>query len=300
MQLKLLHLLLPLLAAVHSSRLPFELDPRASSLVVIGAHHFGRDANDPTYESVRDLPWKSTVLVEASPTVATELDSFVRTRNPTPKVPVDHVHVVRGGVIPGNRSVAPRNMLFYTFDTDALPGLPFWATQIGSFNRFHVLKLLPTIAQSKSASRYPPRTLRSHVKAVSVHAKPLELTLSDSGVSQAGLMIIDTEGLDCSIVASQKWGSSDTCWWRPNILIFERFHCLPRDYLAARAALLNAAECPPRPGHRDSTKYVAVDERHDSGQNAVFALKPTLREGRWIEQSWLKWLGSEIKTPQPI
>ena len=42
MQLKLLHLLLPLLAAVHSSRLPFELENKSPQLAELCAHALGR------------------------------------------------------------------------------------------------------------------------------------------------------------------------------------------------------------------------------------------------------------------
>ena len=71
------------------------------SLVVIGAHHFGRDANDAIYKSVANVSWSSVLLVEASPIVAAELKTFVAERNPTPSVPHNKVKVVNAGVCPG-------------------------------------------------------------------------------------------------------------------------------------------------------------------------------------------------------
>jgi|MDSY01.1.fsa_nt_gb hypothetical protein len=287
-----------------AEQLPFDLDPRSSSLVVIGAHHFGRDANDPLYDNVKAFSWASVLLAEASPPVAAELQKMVLERNPTPHVPPARVHVLGQGVIPGNRTTAaPETLKFYTFDAQALPGLPFWATQIGSFNRFHVLKLLPQLAYTRSAARYPPRTLRKHIQAMDVETKPLAAMLRDAAVDAAGLMIIDTEGLDCAIVASQHWGSASVCRWRPSVLIFERSHCSSSAYAAARAALLGAAPCPPRPRRASATtktKYVAVDERHDNGNNAAFALMPVAEEkGTWIKGSWLKWLGSASAESAP-
>ena len=271
--------------------LPFNLEPETSSLVVIGAHHFGHDANDPLYENIKDIQWNSTLLVEASPPIAKQLTKLVGQNNPTPNVPPNRVYVVSEGIIPGNRTTKPKMLNFYNFDADEIPGLPFWATQIGSFSRWHVLKLLPRLADSRSAARYPYRYLRKHVKVMQVKVKPLATMLSEQRVEKVGLMILDTEGLDCAIVASIEWASYETCRWRPDILIFERSHCLRHEYDAARAALLHAQPCPPQNRNGYRTSYVAVNEAHDNGNNAAFALKPvSVERERWLTARWLSWL----------
>ena len=98
------------------------------SLVVVGAHHFGSDYNDPLYAAVANIAWSSVLLVEASPLIAATLRTRVRERNPTPRVPPARVIVVNEGVCP---SSSPASELpFYTLDTRGLEGLPRWADQV--------------------------------------------------------------------------------------------------------------------------------------------------------------------------
>ena len=66
---------------------------------------------------------------EASPLVAAQLQARVKRRIPTPFVPKDRVRVVNQGVCPGEKT---QTLPFYTFS--GAPGLPSWATQIGSFD----------------------------------------------------------------------------------------------------------------------------------------------------------------------
>ena len=108
-----------------------------TALVVVGAHHFGRDRNDNLHEPVAKLEWSRVLLVEANPGIATMLAAEVRERNPTPKVQLANVRVVNQGVIPAD---GPAETTLNFFGFDRAPGLKHWATQIGAFNRKHVEK----------------------------------------------------------------------------------------------------------------------------------------------------------------
>ena len=65
--------------------------PASASLVVIGAHKFGGDSNDPVFASVAPVAWSRVLLVEASPPVAAALRARVAEVNPTPNVKPDRV-----------------------------------------------------------------------------------------------------------------------------------------------------------------------------------------------------------------
>ena len=66
-------------------------DPHERLLVVVGAHHFGGDANDPIRSFVRDVPWGGALLIEASPVIARELRESIASHNPLPRVPPERV-----------------------------------------------------------------------------------------------------------------------------------------------------------------------------------------------------------------
>ena len=143
--------------------LPYALEPEESSLVVIGAHHFGSDRNDPEkfFTHVFDMPWQSTILVEANPVIAVrllddtsrekinhchfsnldsllqaELEALVQKKNPTPNAA--EVKVIKEGVVPGGSNVAAQTLNFFSLDEEKLPRLPWWTSQIGSFDRKRV------------------------------------------------------------------------------------------------------------------------------------------------------------------
>ena len=100
-----------------------QIIPPNSSLVVIGAHHFGGDPNDPTFKAVSRVAWSDVRLVEASPHIAAHLQAKVAGTNPLPLVQHWNVRVVNQGVCP---RAADEQLQFYSFDDT--PGLPFWAT----------------------------------------------------------------------------------------------------------------------------------------------------------------------------
>ena len=56
-----------------------------------------------------------------------------------------------------------------------------------------------------------------------------------------GHAIVDTEGLDCEMLASQDWLSAGWCALSPTMLIFEWRHCRPDAYLKVTAALQQVA-----------------------------------------------------------
>jgi hypothetical protein len=193
--------------------LPYALEPEESSLVVIGAHHFGSDRNDPEkfFTHVFDMPWQSTILVEANPVIAVrllddtsmihrekisiivifsnldsllqdELEALVQKKNPTPNAA--EVRVVKEGVVPGGSDVAAQTLNFFSLDEEKLPRLPWWTSQIGSFDRKHLEKHIPKL------SMYPPEVLDSHIVNTSVLARPMEPMLKLAGVKRIGILII--------------------------------------------------------------------------------------------------------------
>lgn len=250
--------------------LPYGLKPENSSLVVIGAHYFGFDSNEPKkfFNHVTGLPWQQTILIEASPAIASKLADMVAKRNPTPMVPPEQVRVLNEGVISGaDHSGVPQSVDFFSLDDHELK-LPWWASQIGSFNKNHIRKHFPQFG------RYNVSTLEGHIKTTKVQAKLLSEAIKGAGVGKVGVLIIDAEGLDCRIVASQDWGSDDACRWRPNLLYFERTHCSDEGYIEARRALLHAHACAPTAGRNYQSSYRIVSEKTDHDQNSVFALEP--------------------------
>ena len=186
------------------------LQANDTDLVVIGAHHFGHDANDPIAKEVMHVRWRSVLLVEASPPIASELAAAVALRNPTPLAPRDRVNVINEGVCP-----------FGAASGSAASCLPFWATQINSFSLSQVEhsvhgmeRALADASQHRQprgsdASRpsYTYERLRANVVRHNVTCRPLLSTLRVHGARRIGVLLVDTEGLDCDVIASQNWSS---------------------------------------------------------------------------------------------
>mmetsp|Transcript_25681 Transcript_25681/g.58429 ORF Transcript_25681/g.58429 Transcript_25681/m.58429 type:complete len:256 (-) Transcript_25681:125-892(-) len=210
-----------------------EMVPENSSLVVVGAHLFGDDPNDPIYSSVVSLAWSSALLVEANPKVADSLRARVSAHNPLPLAPHREVRVVHQGVCPDDtKKIQP----FYTLQET--PGLPFWASQIGSFSREHVELPLGMFA-STMGHKHTVNSLRERITVQSVRCTSLLSLLQRRGVTRVGLLLIDAEGFDCDIVAAQDWSSKE---WvgdlSPAVLVFEWKNCKPEAYEKAMANLL--------------------------------------------------------------
>lgn len=203
-----------------------------SSLVVVGAHHFGDDTTDPIYGAVANVAWASVTLVEASPPIFAQLEAKLAAHNPTPHVPRHLIHAVHQGVCPGTEeSVLP----FYSFDGGK--DLPIWATQAGSFSRTHMDRIVTHMSR---VARLEVDELESRVHAENVRCSSLLNLLQRKGVSNLGVLLIDTEGFDCEIVASQDWGSAEWCELRPMVIILEWKHCTSDAHSRAIQSLENA------------------------------------------------------------
>lgn len=242
------------------------------SLVVVGAHHFGSDYNDPLYAAVANIAWSSVLLVEASPLIAATLRTRVRERNPTPRVPPARVIVVNEGVCP---SSSPASELpFYTLDTRGLEGLPRWADQVSSFKYQHVQKHTSSMARK---SNHSAAFLRTRIVTRAVRCGPLLSLLEAHAIERVGALMIDTEGLDCQIVAAQAWTSPRWCRLRPQgVLLYEKKHCDENSSKLALEALDHSRGCSAT-GHaaNDATKRAPHGYRRiaaNDRENAVFAL----------------------------
>ena len=236
------------------------LPANTSSLVVIGAHHFGGDPNDPLFHAVKRTAWASVLLVEASPPIADQLKARVKKSNPTPRVPAHRVRAVHQGIGPSEQeSVLP----FYSFA--GAPGLPFWSTQVGTFNRAQMDKIV--VHMSRAAHRDT-----DFIKGL-VHTHPVRCTsllslLRREAVDELGLLLIDTEGLDCEIVAAQDWASPEWCANSPAAIVFEWKHCTPEAYSKALRALERSEECPDLRGGAKSSPFRVVTETEESLSHA--------------------------------
>jgi len=260
-----------------------------TSLIVVGAHRFGKDPFDPVFPYLCGAAWSQVVLVEANVAVADQLEADIRTPkgNPTRNVPRRHVNVSRIGVCAGQRA-QPRT--FTSLPT--LPGLPYWHTQIGSFNRSHVIRLLPSLVslqwQQHGSINYTVSALESRLQSRTVECHTLlevvgTMAELDASTRRIGVLTIDTEGSDCEIVASQDWSSDAWCAWRPRVIIFEWQHCSDAQYAAALRAL-HRSECVGtagrpgawRAGERDTDSYRLVVRESD---NAYFSAEGALFDG---------------------
>ena len=222
-------------------------DPHRRLLVIVGAHHFGGDANDPIRSVVGNVPWGGALLIEASPLIARELSQSIAAHNPLPRVPLERIIVSNVGIrdkelapAPGQR---PFHRTFYTA-TARGGGLPSWSTQIGSFNRVRVTNMLKFMHphQLQRGGNWTARQLAGSVLAEAVLCRTLAQELRAHAALRAlrpAVLLVDTEGLDCRIVAAQDW-----C--RPPLdelalLVWEHKHCLEGAYTRAKAAL---GRCP--------------------------------------------------------
>jgi len=103
---------------------------------------------------VRSITWQGVILLEASPPVSRELREFWKGGDTASfATPADDVHIVNAGVCTKDAKGA---LPFYSFvgnnsfaeEADGLlkrqvgghDGLPYWRTQIGSFDGSFVMK----------------------------------------------------------------------------------------------------------------------------------------------------------------
>ena len=226
-----------------------------ASLVVVGAHLIGSDTNDVLKARVLNQPWKSVLLVEASPPVFDQLRAHLSANNPFAAVPQGQVHARNNAVCPNDAAPRP----FYTFN--ATDGLPYYSTQIASFDRSHLERHFAHMLHRQT--RRPPWTLEElyqSIGVVDVPCQSLERELRWLSQQQhegqrvrAGVLLIDTEGLDCAIVAAQDW-----CALSPDVLVYEHKHCPAGDRASAVARVSACHVYPSRPSYVDNanTYYI--------------------------------------------
>mmetsp|Transcript_6195 Transcript_6195/g.19091 ORF Transcript_6195/g.19091 Transcript_6195/m.19091 type:complete len:250 (+) Transcript_6195:129-878(+) len=194
-------------------------DPR--TLLVIGAHMFGKDENDADYQKWKSQTWDRTILVEANPFVYRDLAAAATTFPAS----FGKVEVYNWGVMSraAHGFIREENKCpsFYHVNRTYLanhPELPHQYDQIGSFRISHVLKHIPKrlhdgdpyfVAQSKIECRLLPEILEE--------LRPATLKL-------------DTEGLDCDLIKAVPCRT----WQLAHVssIVFEWKHC---PTVAARA-----------------------------------------------------------------
>ena len=209
-----------------------------SSLVVVGAHHFAADPNDPLRSIILKQAWASVLLIEASPHIANALRESISTRSPLPFVTAERIHVSNTGIVPkAMLQEQASNLSFYSFTANG-SGLPYYATQIGGFSRWHVYRHFPWFVRVSrgrwSRSQLIKSVVRSNVQC---------LTLSDAirrhALPRPAVILIDVEGFDCRIVEEHNWCAAP--FYRPDLLVFEHKHCKDKTY---RSAIHNLSKCP--------------------------------------------------------
>ena len=196
-----------------------------SSLVVVGAHRFGQDATDPWGATALNRAWSRVLLIEANPRLAADLAA--RRGSLMSRVPAARTVVRNVGVCP-NANKGGSELPFYTLAGERLPTI---ASQMSSFSRATADKGLAQLVANA-----PVLLSKSmHLASTAVRCDTLAAELANHGdLPPAAMLIIDTEGLDCAIVASVDWCSM---YLRPALLVYEHKHCAAAQALAATAAL---------------------------------------------------------------
>ena len=194
-----------------------------SSLVVVGAHRFGQDATDPWGALALNRAWARVLLVEANPLLAADLTA--RRGSLMSRVPAARVVVRNVGVCP-NANKGGSELPFYTLAGERLPTI---ASQMSSFSRATADKGLAQLVVEA-----PVLLSKSwHLASTAVRCDTLAAELANHDeMPPPAMLMIDTEGLDCAIVASIDW-----CSMRPALLVYEHKHCAAAQALAATAAL---------------------------------------------------------------
>jgi len=123
-----------------------------TSLIVVGAHRFGKDPFDPVFPYLCGAAWSQVVLVEANVAVADQLEADIRTPkgNPTRNVPRRHVNVSRIGVCAGQRA-QPRTFIHVAADTPGSPLLAYanWLLQQKPCDQAAAIAREPAVAAAR-------------------------------------------------------------------------------------------------------------------------------------------------------
>ena len=185
--------------------------PASSIFVVVGAHGFATagELNDNPFfvRLATQHPWAAVVLIEASPMIASRLEA----------------NLVKSGVfsrakrlVVSNAGICPvthaEGMPFYSVTAKMATGdarLPGFTDQFGSFNRQHIDRHVPHIKDYMDKT-YPEghnwtlSSLAASVRETSVPCRTLPDELRRHGLVDLPIasLLIDTEGLDCGIIAT--------------------------------------------------------------------------------------------------
>jgi hypothetical protein len=216
---------------------------QGTTLVVIGAHYFCDDFNDPLCRYVANVAWSRAVLVEASPEIAAALTTKLDRHNPLTHVPRSRISVVNQGVCFSTPINATTHRTFYSFAEK--PGLLRWASQIGSFSKSHVEKSLKEIYRKQARGyNYSVQDIKSFVRPVQIEClHPVTLLQRQQLSGRIGVLTVDTEGQDCEIMRNLNWSSPELCALNPEVLFYEKKACIARSYLASAEALKATRDC---------------------------------------------------------
>ena len=244
------------------------------SFVVVGAHLFHQDHNDPLSKLMRDLPWGAVLLIEANPSVAATLRAAIAAHNPFRRTPTERVRVSNAGVCPTDMIPAGQAeaVLPFTSLNVSGNGLPQWATQAGSFHTPHATWATVALA-ADSRGQWTRRRLETRLVTSNVPCRtlPEELRRSRGGPRGAAtrlpppaVLLMDAEALDCRIVESHDFCGDAI---HPDLLVYEYAHCTKRAQAAARARL---SKCPgfARPAFQDSENMYFTTRWLDSPKSA--------------------------------
>ena len=178
-------------------------------------------------------------------------------------VPHNKVKVVNAGVCPGGsdgtseQSTLPFHTLKYA------DGLAWWQGQIGSFNKQHLYNhFKPLLKSAKPKNRYTWANLEALLTETPVACYTLLGLLRAHGIAKVGMLLLDTEGLDCGILANQEWGSDEWCDRRPTGIVFEFRHC-PKEALANASTALSERSGKCRHAGKEHYKRVAANSENE-------------------------------------
>jgi len=217
------------LADVFHSVVLEQLSQGFGTILQVGVHT-GFESNDPiwkllesTLKAAERSHYRWTwICVEPVPQNVRSLKQNMRRH----KLPTGGKVIISETAISHDKN-SPSHTTFFSISTsidpvtgfDRLSGkkLPSWVTQIGSFNRQHILK--HSRAWKKSGLK-----VRDYIRPIRVSVDTIPGVLSKHGVHrrEVALLLIDTEGLDCKIILSQTFGENEV---RPGLIVFEYKWC---------------------------------------------------------------------------
>mmetsp|Transcript_2679 Transcript_2679/g.7855 ORF Transcript_2679/g.7855 Transcript_2679/m.7855 type:complete len:248 (-) Transcript_2679:34-777(-) len=188
-------------------------DPR--TLLVIGAHMFGKDENDADYQKWKSQTWGRTILVEANPFVYRDLAAAATTFPAS----FGNVEVYNWGVVSKATQVHLACPSFYFINRTFIenhPELPHQADQIGSFRMAHIISHLH---KYKNEPHF--------IAKAQIQCRLLPDMLAEL---RPNVLKLDTEGLDCDLIKAVPCRT----WQLAHVssIVFEWKHC---PTVAARA-----------------------------------------------------------------